>query len=60
MKTNIRNESKDAIPYRQVLKKIRLNHSLCREIYSSRFVKHFYSEAMVQQFISRWTQEGLE
>ncbi len=57
---NIRNESKDAIPYRQVLKKIRLDLSLCKEIYSNRFVKHFYSEEMVQQFISKWTKKGLE
>jgi hypothetical protein len=52
---NVRTGSRDGEAYQQVLKKLRLNELVCREIYSSRFTKHFYSERMIEQFIRKWT-----
>lgn len=53
--SNVRNKSKDNKAYQTVLNRICLSPSLCREIYSSRFVKHFYSETTINKFISKWT-----
>lgn len=53
--SNVRKESSEAILYQRVLKKIRLDPSLCQEIYSTRFVKQFYSKVMIEHLISKWT-----
>ena len=58
--SNVRNDSKGAKAYQHVLNKICLSPSLCGKIYSSRFVKHFYDETMVKQFISKWTQNRFD
>ena len=55
-KGNLRSESKMAKPYRELLNKIYLDPSLCKQIYSSRFVEHFYSERLVNKFISKWSK----
>jgi hypothetical protein len=54
--SNVRNELMGGESYLQVLRRISLTPSLCREIYSSKFVKHFYNEAMIEQLVSKWTQ----
>jgi len=54
---NARTESRDGEAYQHTLKKLRLNELVCREIYSSKFVRHFYSETMIEQFISKWTHK---
>lgn len=51
---NVRAEVRQSDSYKSVLKSICLGQDLCREIYSSRFVKHFYSDEMIAGFISRW------
>ncbi len=55
---NVREKTKEAEIYRRVLEEILLDPALCREIYSSRLVKHFYSEPLVEQFISRWARSA--
>lgn len=51
---NVRSEVRQSDSYKSVLKSICLDKDLCREIYSSRFVKHFYSAEMIAGFMSRW------
>jgi Putative capsular polysaccharide synthesis protein len=53
---NVRNELMGGESYGQVLKRICLSPSVCREIYSSKFVRHFYDDAMIEQLVSKWTQ----
>ena len=55
-KGNLRSDSKSAEAYNEVLREIYLSPALCQEIYSSRFVKHFYSEKMIQEFMLKWTK----
>ena len=53
---NVRVDSNAKEIYRSVKKGVSLDISLCREIYSSKFVKHFYNEDMINKFISTWTK----
>jgi len=55
---NSRNESKDSKAYQQVLDNIRISPAICKQIYSSRLARHFYSNSMVERFISRWAKEA--
>jgi hypothetical protein len=41
--------------YRQVVESLRLSHEVCERIYSSRYVRHFYTEDEIATFIQRWT-----
>jgi hypothetical protein len=54
-KRNTRESSYDGNTYQKVLNKIALDSSTCHEIYSSRLVRHFYSESMIRDFIAKWT-----
>ncbi|MEN8219180.1 MAG: putative capsular polysaccharide synthesis family protein [Pseudomonadota bacterium] len=53
---NRRKNTDDAEIYHKVLKSLCLEPSLCQQLYSSRYVQHFYDELMIKTFISRWTQ----
>lgn len=50
-KGNVRKEAH----YDAAIKQLHLDRSLCREIYSSQFVRHFYDEEMIQRFIEKWS-----
>lgn len=52
---NVRKESEQAEAYDQVLHSIELDAALCRQIYASEFVTHFYNETMIERFRSKWT-----
>lgn len=56
--SNVRNRTAGAGIYQRVLQEVRFDPSLCREIYTRRFVKHFYSNSMIERFISRWSGAG--
>jgi hypothetical protein len=56
--SNVRAETEEADTYREVMGKLSLSPSLCREIYSSSFVKHFYNEELISKFISKWTKSS--
>lgn len=58
MNANVRNRTGGANIYQRVLQDVRFDPSLCREIYTRRFVKHFYSKSMIERFISRWTGQN--
>lgn len=53
---NIRTEIKLSDSYQKVLNGICLDKDLCGEIYSSRFVKHFYTDEMIEKFITKWSR----
>lgn len=53
-KYNIRSESEDKDIYYEVQNDIKIKWSLCEDIYSSKFVRHFYNEQLIKTFISRW------
>ncbi len=57
--SNVRSESKEANAYREVLDSISLSTPLCKEIYSSKFVNHFYNDTEINKFISRWTKSNI-
>lgn len=42
--------------YQKVLSKLCINQELCRKIYASRFVRHFYTDEMIDEFIVKWTK----
>lgn len=54
-KANVRAELNESDAYLEVLNNLSVDPDLCREIYSSRYVRHFYNEEMINKFISRWT-----
>lgn len=57
LNSNVRSDSGDKDKYQEVMKRIHLSRDLCNEIYSSSFVRHFYSDAMIDKLISKWTKE---
>lgn len=56
VRANVRSELSAREAYQKVVNQIRLEESLCREIYTSRFSRHFYSEAMLEAFLLKWTR----
>jgi hypothetical protein len=42
--------------YKKALKSIRIDQAICREIYSSKFVRHFYSPGEIENFIKKWSR----
>lgn len=56
--SNVRTDSTEREAYHKVRESVSLSPSLCKEIYSSKFVKHFYNETMIDDFISKWTKGG--
>lgn len=55
--SNRRADSTAKDVYQDVRDGISLDPALVEEIYSSRFVRHFYNEAMINEFISTWTRK---
>jgi hypothetical protein len=53
-KSNVRASSNAKGVYQQVKEHVSLSLSLCKTIYSSKFVTHFYNEAMIDKFTSNW------
>lgn len=53
---NVRNDSKDSRQYESLLNSFSIDESLCRAIYSCRLATHFYSEEMINRFVSKWTK----
>ena len=58
--SRVATESESAEEYRDVLSNVCLDASLCRQVYSSRLVTHFYDETSIEGFISKWTRDGLD
>jgi hypothetical protein len=52
--SNIRANTKTKNEYSDVVKSVSLDINVCRKIYSSEFVKHFYDDKMIDHFIYRW------
>ena len=56
--SNIRTNSKENKVYRQVRESVSLTYSVVEKIYSSKFVKHFYNETLINEFILNWTKSS--
>lgn len=54
-KANIGNSKGYSASYKDTVKDIKLPRELCEKIYDSKYVRHFYSEEMIEQFIKKWT-----
>jgi len=52
---NVRSERPEGSDYREVVAALRLPHRVCERIYSHRFSRHFYSDAMLADFSQRWS-----
>lgn len=55
------NEARDrdvANIYPVVLRNLTLDRRTCERIYATKFARHFFSEAMREAAIARWTKEG--
>jgi Putative capsular polysaccharide synthesis protein len=52
---NVRSERPEGGDYRAVLAALRLPRHVCERIYSHRFSRHFYSDAMLAEFTKRWS-----
>jgi hypothetical protein len=54
---NIRRETPAGESYLRVKQALRLPRDLCERIYAGRFARHFYSSAMIEQFIRKWSED---
>jgi hypothetical protein len=52
---NVRSERPEGSDYRDVVAALRLPQRVCERIYSHRFSRHFYSDAMLAEFSLRWS-----
>lgn len=57
IKANIRSNTKDASVYNHLKRTVKIDRSICDYVYSSRFVKHFYSESEIDDMKKRWSSE---
>jgi hypothetical protein len=55
LRSNVTREKALADSYRAVMREMILPREVCRKVYSSRYVRHFYSEEMIDTFIARWS-----
>lgn len=55
---NVRAQSVASEAYQRVKEEVSLSLPLCKKIYSSKFVKHFYSEDMTNKFTLHWTKSS--
>jgi len=53
--SHVRSDLEEGELYSKVKRSIKLDLTLCRNIYSSDFVNHFYSDPMIEQFIAKWS-----
>jgi len=51
-----RTDSRDGETYRRVKRKLALSPEVCRKIYATPLVRHFYSEHMISKFTNRWSR----
>lgn len=52
---NIAKDKQYKNQYLEVVNDIKIPEGICKLIYSSKYVKHFYSDAMIDNFLHRWT-----
>jgi hypothetical protein len=56
VRANERKATVDGEAYQRVLDQFRLPRAVVDEIYSGRFVRHFYPTELIDQFTERWTR----
>ncbi|MEJ2033787.1 MAG: putative capsular polysaccharide synthesis family protein [Deltaproteobacteria bacterium] len=52
--SNVRANTEESITYRFIKNMTNLPASVCEQIYSSTFVRHFYNDRQIEKMISRW------
>lgn len=56
IKSNVRSEQKRGSTYAEVRQELKVRESVCRKIYASKYARHFYSDAEIEQLIERWSE----
>lgn len=51
---NARSKTKEGAEYDALLGSFCIEAEICKQIYSRKLVRHFYSEDMINSFVSRW------
>lgn len=52
----VRSSSPDARAYERVKEQLELRPELCKKIYQSRLVRHFYSDETIESWVAKWTR----
>ena len=55
-RSNIGADKQTASLYKRVASEFRLDRDLCEKMFSGRYVRHFYTDQMIDSFISRWSR----
>jgi hypothetical protein len=55
-RSNVRSEGGDAVRYDEVLSGLRLPREVVERIYAHPFMRHFYTEPMIDACVARWSQ----
>lgn len=55
LRRNVREMSEEGRAYQNVLSTLKLDPTLLESIYSSKLVRHFYSEDLIHTFTSKWS-----
>lgn len=54
---NVGRSKQYADAYQFVLKNLRLPQAVCARIYSAKYARHFYTDAMLEDFTQRWSEK---
>ena len=55
IKSNVRSEQKRGSTYEEVRQELTVRESVCRKIYASKYARHFYAEAEIEQLVQKWS-----
>lgn len=58
VRANVGGKKERGSKYSQVKKQIRLSSVICRDLYDSRWMRHFYSEQQIRDFTKKWSSEA--
>jgi hypothetical protein len=56
LRMNTASERRVLNAYRYASEKLRLGRTTCEQVYSSRYARHFYSDAEIGGFVARWSR----
>jgi hypothetical protein len=59
LSANISQEKEFSEEYQFIKENILIPRNICENVYSTRLVRHFYSETEIEQFIKKWSKETL-
>jgi len=54
--SNVRSQTPEAMSYKYVKENMRIKREICKKVYNSQLVRHFYSEKHINELINRWSK----